>query len=355
MLKEYRRALHRIPEVGWNLPKTAAYIMNVLKKLPCEVFSPVEPAVCAWFDFGKAQTVAFRADMDGLPIGEETAHSFPSCHPGQMHACGHDGHMSILLALAERLAQKKDAPCNVLLIFEPAEETDGGAEPICQRGILEKYAVQEIYGLHLWPELPLHRVGSRPGGMMSRSCELTLKIRGSSAHIARWREAKDALWAANRIMAEYYALAETLPCLLRFGKMEAGQVRNSVAEEAVLLGTLRVFDDSVYEELRQKMKELAARITEESGCSIEILCSTGYPPVCNDPKLFDRAARLWPVEEVAPTYITEDFSAYQQRVPGLFFWLGTGGVGLHDPKFDFDEAVLETGLSLFLALLEGEA
>ena len=353
MLKEHRRTLHRIPEVGWELPETAAYIKGVLEKLPCRVFSPLKTAVCAWFDFGRDHAVAFRSDMDALPIPEETSHDFPSCHPGRMHACGHDGHMAILLAMAEELAQREEAPANVLLIFEPAEETDGGAEPICQTGLLEEYKVREIYGLHLWPELPLHRVGSCAGGMMSRSCELTVTVKGSSAHIARWREAKDALWAANRVIREFYALAEEHPCLLRFGKIEAGQVRNAVAEEAVLLGTLRAFDDGVYENLRRNMEEIAARIGAESGCSVEIQCSAGYPPVCNDTELFARAARLWDLEEVKPTYITEDFSAYQQRVPGVLFWLGTGGVGLHDPKFDFDEAVLETGLSLFLKLLEG--
>ena len=351
MLKEHRRALHRLAEVGWELPETTAYVRSVLEKLPCKVFSPVPMALCAWFDFGKEDAIAFRADMDALPIEEQTGLPFASLHPGKMHACGHDGHMAIALALAEALAEKKDSRSNVLLIFEPAEETDGGAKPICDTGLLEKYHVKEVYGLHLWPELPLHQIGSRPGPMMARSCELTVTVTGSSSHIARWQEAKDALYAANRVITEFYALAQGQPCLLRFGKLEAGQVRNAVADRALLQGTYRSFDNELYEDLLHKMQEAAAAISRETGCGIRLHCTTGYPPVCNDPALLARARERMEIAEVSPTYITEDFSQYQQKVPGVFFWLGTGGTGLHDPAFDFDEAVLETGLSLFLSLL----
>ena len=351
MLNEHRRSLHRLAEVGWELPETAAYLRSVLEKLPCKVFSPVAPAVCAWFDFGKERTVAFRADMDALPIAEATGLPFASAHPGKMHACGHDGHMAIALGLAEALAERRDCGCNVLLIFEPAEETDGGAKPICDTGLLEAYGVQEVYGLHLWPELPAHRIGSRPGAMMARSCELTVSVSGSSAHIARWQEARDALFAANRVVTAFYDLAQGQPCLLRFGKLEAGQVRNAVADSALLQGTLRSFDDDLYHRLRRDMEEAAAQISRETGCKIQIHCTEGYPPVTNDSKLLEQAKKRLTITEVLPTYITEDFSQYQQRVPGVFFWLGTGGVGLHDPNFDFDESILETGLSLFLSLL----
>ena len=123
----YRRALHQIPETGWEVSKTAAYLRQVLQKLPCTVFSPVGEAVCAYFDFGRRETAAFRSDMDALPVTEQTGLPFASTHPGKMHACGHDAHMAMLLGFAEALAARQDAPCNVLLIFEPAEESTGGA------------------------------------------------------------------------------------------------------------------------------------------------------------------------------------------------------------------------------------
>ena len=348
----YRRALHQIPETGWEVGKTAAYLRQVLEKLPCTVFSPVGEAVCAYFDFGRRETAAFRSDMDALPVTEQTGLPFTSTHPGKMHACGHDGHMAMLLGFAEALAARQEAPCNVLLIFEPAEESTGGAQRICDTGLLEKYYVNRVYGLHLWPGLPQGTVASHAGGMMSRSCELTVEVFGESAHIAQWRQAKDALSAASDFLQEAYALAEELPCLLRFGKLLSGEARNSVSKYSRLEGTLRCFDDALYARLRVGLEALAAKLSQKTGCRITTLCSSGYPPVTNDEGLLAEARRRFAVAETEPTYITEDFSVYQQYVPGVFFFLGTGDTPpLHAPDFNFDEAVLERGPALFESLL----
>ena len=208
MLSQHRIALHRIPELGCRLPETAAYLRGVLSGLPCRVFSPWESAVCAFFDYGRPETAAFRSDMDALPLQETSGLPFASCHAGKMHACGHDGHMSILLGLAEHLSCVRLRPeRNVLLIFEPAEETTGGAKSLCEAGLLEEYHVTRIYGLHLWPELPRGTVASRAGGMMARSCELTAEITGKAIHIARYREGHDALLAGARFLEAAYALA----------------------------------------------------------------------------------------------------------------------------------------------------
>ena len=152
-IMEDRRALHRIPELDRDLPKTTAYLKNALQELKCQVFSPVDGSVCAWFDFGAADAIAFRSDADALPIQEQTGLSFASTHPGKMHACGHDGHMAILLELARRLDKIQTLHHNVLLVFQPAEETTGGARDICASGIFKKYKVKAIFGLHLWPGL----------------------------------------------------------------------------------------------------------------------------------------------------------------------------------------------------------
>lgn len=353
MLTEYRRALHRIPETGWQVEKTAAYLKSVLSDLPCEVFSPVGSAVCAYFDFGKPETVAFRSDMDALPVTEQTGLPFASEHPGRMHACGHDGHMAILLGLAQALAKQPKTGRNVLLIFEPAEETTGGAEAICETGLLEKYYVNRIYGLHLWPGVEEGRVFSRAGGLMSRSCEVSVRFTGKSVHIARWSEGADALYAAVRFVEAAYAFTAGVEnALLRFGKMASGEVRNAVSRETVLEGSLRCLDDVSYDEMRNMLSDLAAKIERETGCAVEVRRTAGYPPVTNDARLLEEAKTRFPISDAAPTYITEDFSVYQQTVPGVFFFLGTGDTELlHSPRFDFDERVLETGLSLFRALL----
>ncbi len=353
MLTEYRRDLHRIPETGWQVDKTAAYIKGVLSALPCEVFSPVGNAVCAYFDFGKKETVAFRSDMDGLPVTEQTGLPFASERAGFMHACGHDGHMAILLGLAQTLAKRTSAARNVLLIFEPAEETTGGAAAILETGLFEKYYVNRVYGLHLWPGVEEGKVFSRAGGLMSRSCEVSVRFTGRSVHIARWPEGKDALCAAVRFIEAAYQYTEGKEnCLLRFGKMTSGEVRNAVSGETVLEGSLRCLDDAGYDDMRAMLSDLAADIERETGCAVEVRRTAGYPPVTNDAGLLREARSRFPIYDAEPTYITEDFSVYQQHAPGVFFFLGTGGTELlHSPRFDFNEGVLETGLALFTALL----
>lgn len=344
MLKEHRRALHTIPELDIHVPKTAAYVRQVLSDYPCRVFSPWGDAVCAYFDFGKDETLAFRCDMDALPIREETGLPFASRHEGRMHACGHDGHMAIILGLAAHLAEHP-AQENVLLIFQPAEETIGGARELCLTGLLETYQVKAIFGLHLWPMLSKHQVASRAGGMMARASELTVEIFGRSVHLAKWQDGKDALAAAAEFVQKAYAI--NAPCLLRFGKLTSGSVRNAVSDYSRLEGSLRGFDDEILEKVWQNLQTIAA----ESECEIRLHRSQGYPPVCNDAALLQWAKQRYPIEETEPCYIAEDFSEYQLRVPGVFFFLGTGGEPLHSPKFDFDETVLDTGLALFRSLL----
>ena len=350
-LKEHRRALHRIPEIGWETDQTAAYIKNVLQELPCQVFSPLEGAVCAFFDYGRENSIAFRADMDALPICEETGLPYASEHPGKMHACGHDGHMAILLGLAEHLGKAKDLNENVLLIFQPAEETTGGAKPLCDTGLLEEYKVECIYGLHLWPELPKGTVAAKAGGQMARSCEFTVEIAGKTAHIAHWQQSKDALFAAAQLLTRLYALTEDKPCILRFGRMESGSVRNAVSDRSLLEGSLRCFDDGLFEALQESIAEIAHEVSRESGCEIRLSYSAGYPPLDNDERLLRSAGEGFPSAEAEPSFTTEDFSWYQRRVPGLFFWLGTGGAPLHSSHFDFDESLLQKGLDLLKSLL----
>ncbi len=360
-LTAHRRALHQIPELERRLPKTRAYLEQVLRALPCQLIFPGGDAVSAFFDAGREDVIAFRSDMDALPIPEKNALPFRSQHPNAMHACGHDGHMAVLLCLAEYIAAHLSSlPHNVLLVFQPAEETTGGAKEICQSGVLEQHHVSRIFGLHLWPSLPSGIIGTRSGPLMARSCELTVEVLGKSAHIARQAEGIDALYAAVAFITRAYQMASEFKPgefrLLRFGKMESGTARNAVSAYARLEGTLRTFSDELHLGLAQNLSEIAHALETELGCQIAIHLSEGYPPVTNAPLLYEQVMRylgpehLFRLEE--PTLITEDFSFYQQRVPGLFFFLGIGGQEpLHSDRFNFDERLLEPGLSLFQKLL----
>lgn len=356
-LSEHRRALHALAETDWDVEQTAQYLEATLRPLSCRVFSPVGRSVCAFFDFQRAKTVAFRAEMDALPILEQTGLPFASRRAGFMHACGHDGHMAILLSLAQTLdalAPEEQPKSNVLLIFQPAEETTGGAAVLCRTGLLRQYRVTRIYGLHLWPDLEKGVVASREGGLMARSCELTAEIQGKSAHIAHWQESHDALYAASLLLQRLYRLAEGQCCVLRFGKMTAGTVRNAVSASARLEGSFRVLSDELYTTLCAQMDALAQDVAKQTGCMVNLTRSDGYPPIQNDAALLRQAAKVFDIQTAEPSFTTEDFSFYQQEVPGVLFWLGTGGEPLHSPHFDFDEAVLDKGLALFLALLAQE-
>ena len=353
-----RRALHAIPEIELTLPKTAAYLRNSLENLRCTLSYPMGDAICAFFDFGKEETLAFRADMDALPIPEETGLPFASTHPGKMHACGHDGHMATLLELARRLDKKENLPHNVLLIFQPGEESPGGAKPLCQTGILEKHNVKAIFGLHLWPGLEKGVMHTREGGLMSRGSELNVDIYGKSSHIGNASAGIDSTAAAVEFYRQARQAEAAVPKeyfrLLNFGKFESGTVRNALSAHAHMEGSLRAFEDEVFDGLREKIFQIKADVEAKFGCKIEIWMSEGYPAVMNKPEMVAQIQKIAPVKLLeAPSMTSEDFAEYQQLVPGVFFFLGTGNTSaLHATTFNFDEEILLKGADFFEKLAE---
>ena len=350
---EDRRALHAIPELDRDLPKTMAYLQKALEGLNCRVFSPMAGSLCAWFDFGAKTAIAFRSDADALPIQENSQKAYASRHPGRMHACGHDGHMAILLELARRLSEKKTLPHNVMLVFQPAEETTGGANDLCRTGIFKKYNVEAIFGLHLWPGLHPGMIASRKNEMMSRSCEVTVDIYGKSAHIAKAEEGMDALAAGAEFYRRAVAMEAALPKrvfrLLKFGKFESGSVRNALSDHTHMEGSLRAFQDDVFYTLRAGLVSIGKDIERSTGCTVNIYMNDGYPAVMNPPELHKRVRKAVGFFELdRPSMITEDFSWYQKIMPGMFFFLGLGDTpALHADDFDFDETILEKGADFF--------
>ena len=357
-LIEDRRALHRIPELDRSLPQTMSYLRDALEGLNCKVFSPMESALCAFFDFGKKDAIAFRADADALPIQEKTKASYCSVHPGCMHACGHDGHMAILLELSRRLNEKKELPHNVLLVFQPAEETTGGAKDLCATGIFRSYKVQAIFGLHLWPQLPEGVIASRANEMMARSCEVRVDVYGKSAHIAKAQEGVDALAAGvdfyQRVMKLEGALPKRIFRLLKFGKFESGRVCNALSDHTRIEGSLRAFQDDVFYSIRAGIVSIAKDIERAYGCTVNVYMTEGYPAVMNPPELHKRVRKAVGFFEVdGPSMTAEDFSWYQKSLPGMFFFLGVGDTApLHSDTFDFDEEILLKGVRFFEDLAE---
>ena len=354
---QYRRDLHQIPELGRDLPKTQAYLHSVLDPLRCTLSSPIPGSLCAFFDFGKESAIAFRGDCDALPVTEKTGAPFASTHPGKMHACGHDAHMAMVLDLAVWLDRQKDLPHNVLLVFQPAEETVGGARDLCRSGVFEQYNTECIFGMHLWPEVPGGVIASRKEELMIHSCEVNVDITGRPIHIVRASKGIDALAAAVEFYRRSAVLEATVPDdlahLLKFGKLESGTARNVVSGHAHLLGSMRAFRDEVYQALIDGMKDIGRQLETEMGCSVTVEVSDGYPTVYNPPELFDRVVSSGVDFQVLeePVMIAEDFSWYQRHLPGMFFFLGTGpSPALHSADFHFDENILQTGADFWKTL-----
>lgn len=361
----YRRDLHQIPELGFLVYQTSAYVREKLSRLDCEITGIVTTGLLAFFDFGCESTIIFRADMDALPIEEATGLPFASKNPGCMHACGHDGHMAGLLGFAEILDKYKregyEASYNALLLFQPAEETIDGALRICGTHIFDKYNVKAIFGLHLWPMMAKGEIASRPGPMMARSTAVNITFEGVSAHCGEPHKGRDALASAARFVSDIYAYKEhhvRERSVLKFGKLESGNVRNAISPYARLEGTMRTFYDNTWEHLVYAMNKLASEIEEAYGVKVTVDVSKSHPAVINDEKLYEDAKPalmdLNYVELRRPVLIAEDFSFFEQQLPGVFFFLGTGsGIPLHSDDYDFDDSVIIEGVKLFNALFTG--
>lgn len=360
MATKFRRDLHRIPELHDDLPLTCAYVKAALKGLPCTVTEPSKGAVCAFFDFGRPETVAWRADMDALPVTEMVDTPWKSVHAGRMHACGHDGHTAMALTLAHWAGEQKELPRNVLIVFQPAEETTGGARQIVENGVFRERRVTRVFGMHMWPELPFGTIASCPGPMFAKSSEVNVDIEGISTHIARAQEGADALEAGIRFVSEAYRMiAEEIdpeePKLLKFGMMHSGTVRNALSAHTEIRGSLRSFEPVVFDFMKKRLFEIAAKVQETTGARVSLTLNEGYPPVLNDAALYETTSKCLGgamVRLSAPAMTAEDFSFYQQAAPGVFMCLGTGGkYPLHSEKFDFDEAVLGIGVEAAIKLL----
>lgn len=361
-----RRALHQIPEASLEETKTANYIEKQLKEMG---FSPkriVETGVYVFMPGSQGhKTYAFRADMDALPLQEENDKEYKSQHPGYMHACGHDGHMAILLGLARAL-KDKELKENILLIFQPAEENIGGAKLICDAGLLKEYQVDAIFGLHLFPTVPEGVIAYKAGAMMATNAEVNVDVIGQTGHGAQPHTAKDSLVIAAELLLAYQTIVSRSinpfdTAVVSFGRMEGGTIRNIVAGSARLEGTLRAFSMENLELLMERIQSINTGLAQAHQVKIKTEFNFCYPPVLNDESLIERIHKAFAnlqTQPAVPSAGAEDFSFYQQEVPGVFLHLGTGNeekgftAPLHNSLFDFNEKVLGVGVEAFLAIAE---
>ena len=364
-----RRDLHRIPEIGFRLYDTQAYVRKELEacgpdSLETLALTGLKAVVYAK---GAEKTLAFRADMDALRSEETNDVPYRSCREGAMHGCGHDGHTTILLLLAKWIAKnRKKLRCNVVLLFQPGEEGWAGARRMIEDGALENPKVDQIYGLHLWPTVPKGKVGVRWGYQMAQTSDFEITVRGKSAHASTPQMGIDAIV----VSAEFITMLQTVitrdvdphqDALLTLGKIQGGTSHNVIAEEVVISGTLRVFSNELYHVLSHKMLALMQGLETATGAVFQIERKVHYPCVSNPRALVEQFYTVLDSMDdavlVEPVMAAEDFAEYQQVVPGMFLFLGVKGgkchAPLHSSNFDFDEDALLYGAEVFKRILEG--
>ncbi|WNQ13646.1 M20 family metallopeptidase [Paenibacillus aurantius] len=369
---EWRRHLHRNPELSYRETETSRMVAEVLRKLGLETETGIGGhGVTGLIDSGKpGPTIALRADMDALPIRDGKSCDYASQVDGVMHACGHDAHTSVLLAAAGILKERKEHwSGKIKLIFQPAEEmSPGGAQPMIRDGVLT--GVDAIYGIHLWTPYPAGSISTRPGPFMAAADEFTITIKGKGGHGGLPHETVDSLVVGAHLAVNLQAIVSrnldpTEPGVVSIGSIQAGTSFNVIADLCTLNGTVRTFNVEVRDYIRQRLKEITRHTCAMFGAEGEVEYKLGYPPVINHER---ETQRVWKAAEAhadgevftSPLIMAaEDFAYYLQKVPGCFLFVGAGNPekGIvhphHHPKFDIDESCMRTAARLFVRLAEG--
>lgn len=365
-LRQYRRDLHQIPEIAFDLFLTSAYLKKELHLMGYHTEDTAKTGLIAYKEGKSQEAIAFRSDMDALPIDEQTNVDFQSKHPKKMHACGHDGHMSMLLGFAEYVSHLDQLQKNVVFIFQPAEEGPGGAKIVIEEGIFEKYHIKSIFGIHLNPELEEGLYGLVDGPMLAQNGEFYLTLKGKSAHAAQPHLGNDAILASSHLVSMYHSIVSRRinpleSAVITIGTIHGGEARNVISNEVRLSGTIRSFTKDIYSTLKKRMRSIDQAIQLAFDVEITNDIIDYYPPVINDQQLFDLLKTDLESKEyqiLTPMMFAEDFAFYQEKVPGLFVMLGTRNVEknyihpLHSCYFNFDEIVLNRGVELYKRILK---
>lgn len=378
-LTTIRRSLHRIPELGYEERKTSRFIVDELTRLGVEhkgglaggtgVLGHI-PATRA-----NAPTIALRADIDALPIEERTGAEYASTHTGLMHACGHDGHTTILLGAARVLSSLRERANNITLLFQPAEEGGAGGKRMCDEGALKGTAgggigapVTRIYGLHGWPTLPIGHVATRPGALLAATDDFVVRVKGKGGHAAQPHLVRDPVLASAHVVTSLQSIASRAispneACVVTVSTIHAGTANNIIPNEVELSGTVRTLSGVVRDTAKRRFFEVVESTARAIGCEAEIDWQDGYPSTVNDAR---EAERVLAVAREAlgesrvhlephATMGGEDFSYYGAHVPACFFFLGLARDGkahplLHQPDFDFNDDAITPGVLMMCRL-----
>lgn len=355
-LIQIRRELHQIPELGFQEFKTQKYLLNKIAQFPQENISVTtwETGIVVKIEGSQpSKTVGWRSDIDGLPIVEETGLPFSSIHEGNMHACGHDCHMTIALGLVEALAENQPKH-NVVIYFQPAEEGPGGAEPMLNWIKAERPDLlpDEIYALHIAPEYPVGTVATRPGLLFANTSELFIDLKGLGGHAAYPHKTRDmTVAAANLVMQLQTIISRNInpmdSAVITIGKLTSGTVQNIIAENARLEGTIRTLNAEAMADVKKRIEAICNGIGASFECEIHIDYGSMYYEVNNNPECAKKLLEFAEQFDGATSYecpaamTGEDFGYFLKGIPGAMFWAGANcDHGLHHAKINPDEELL---------------
>jgi amidohydrolase len=372
-LTRIRRDLHAHPELAFGEQRTSDVVARELASYGIDVHRGLAgTGVVGTIRNGTStRSIGLRADMDALPIQEANTFDHRSRHDGKMHACGHDGHTTMLLGAARHLAEARNFDGTVHFIFQPAEEHDGGGRVMVEQGLFDKFPMDAVYGLHNWPGLDLGRFALIPGPMMASADQFDIVVRGHGAHAAMPHLGVDPVVAGSAIVQALQTLVSrgiepVDAAVISVTQFHAGDAYNVIPTEAVLRGTVRTFKPATRDAMEAGMRRICENTAAAYGASAEFTYQRGYPPLINWPEQTEISARVLEAmvgkdhvhRQFPPTMGAEDFAFMLQAKPGCYVFMGNGqgagipGCMLHNPGYDFNDQALPIGASYWVRLVE---
>lgn len=371
-VKQWRQQIHSQPELGFKEFKTSSFIVDKLESFGIEVHQGLGgTGVVGVLKNGSGPAIGIRADIDALPIKEQNDIEHKSTHENCMHACGHDGHTSVLLGTAKHLSQHKNFSGTIYFIFQPAEEVLGGAKAMIDDGLFDKFPMDAVYGLHNWPGLPVGKIAVNNGPMMASFDTFEITLTGKGTHAAMPHLGADPIAAGAALITNIQSIVSRRISPLKSGvisvtQMNSGDTTNVIPDYAILKGTVRSFDMDVRQSMQDMLTEMVAVLPPLYGVTGEMDYHIRYPVTTNDSEAYldikEAATKVLGADkvntDVEPSMASEDFSFMSQVVKGAYFWLGVDGSNpskpLHNAAYDFNDDAIETGIKVWVSLVESQ-
>ena len=372
-IQAWRRDIHQHPELMYDVHRTAAFVADQLREFGCDevvtglgrtgvvgVIKGRKPA-----GSGDVKVIGLRADMDALPIEEATDLPYASRTPGKMHACGHDGHTAMLLGAARYLAETRNFAGDAVVIFQPAEEGGAGAAAMIKDGLMERFGIEQVYGMHNGPGLPLGSFAIRPGPIMAATDAIDIRVEGVGGHAARPHKCIDTVLAAAQLVTSLQSIVSRTvdpldSAVISICEFNAGNARNVIPQVAELKGTVRTLTPETRELVEKRVREVISGVAQATGTKIDLVYERGYPVTVNHASQTAFATQVAKevagdanVHEVPPMMGAEDFAYMLEARPGAFIFCGNGdSAGLHHPAYNFNDEAIVYGTSYWIKLVE---